>query len=200
MRKTLILSSLLVVSTMTIATPFKSDEDAISYRQHAYSMIATNFSDMADFEFKFLWVENSNMTISAEKGNLMYARVTGSKYQEQAEILLQQEKHFHKSIDSIHAVFSTLERNDLKRRELGVKQDKILNSLMELQIDYIQSNPNYMHSVNVLKSTMYLISKDETQILFDNLSENIKQTKYGLVVEAYLDQNENFNFKTIDSN
>ena len=47
MKKVLILSSLLAASTVVFATPFKSDEDAINYRQHTYSLMATNFSDMA---------------------------------------------------------------------------------------------------------------------------------------------------------
>lgn len=46
MKKLVVLGSLLIASTITNATPFKSDEDAINYRQHAYSMMATNFGDM----------------------------------------------------------------------------------------------------------------------------------------------------------
>ena len=42
----MIVSSLLVASTLATATPFKTDADAIEYRQHAYSMIAVNFGDM----------------------------------------------------------------------------------------------------------------------------------------------------------
>ena len=46
MKKILVLGSLLMASSIVIATPFKTNEDAINYRQHAYSMMATNFADM----------------------------------------------------------------------------------------------------------------------------------------------------------
>jgi len=48
MMKKVILGSVLLVATSVSASPFEKPEDAIHYRQSAFSMIATNFGDMAE--------------------------------------------------------------------------------------------------------------------------------------------------------
>lgn len=48
MMKKVLLGSVMLVATSVSATPFEKPEDAIHYRQSAFSMIATNFGDMAD--------------------------------------------------------------------------------------------------------------------------------------------------------
>ncbi|MEJ2764996.1 cytochrome c [Photobacterium sp. MCCC 1A19761] len=48
MMKKVILGGVLLAATSASAMPFEKPEDAIHYRQSAFSMIATNFGDMAD--------------------------------------------------------------------------------------------------------------------------------------------------------
>lgn len=47
MKVKLLISSMILVASTAVASPFEKPEDAIEYRQSAFSMIATNFGDMA---------------------------------------------------------------------------------------------------------------------------------------------------------
>ncbi|MCW8329966.1 cytochrome c [Photobacterium sp. SDRW27] len=46
--KKVLLGSVMLVATSVSATPFEKPEDAIHYRQSAFTMIAANFGDMAE--------------------------------------------------------------------------------------------------------------------------------------------------------
>ena len=48
MKVKLLLSSVVLVATTAVASPFEKPEDAIHYRQSAFTMIAANFGDMAE--------------------------------------------------------------------------------------------------------------------------------------------------------
>ncbi|OAN11515.1 cytochrome C [Photobacterium jeanii] len=48
MKTKMMMAGFALVATTVSASPFEKPEDAIHYRQSAFSMIATNFGDMAD--------------------------------------------------------------------------------------------------------------------------------------------------------
>ncbi|KXI23496.1 c-type cytochrome [Photobacterium sanguinicancri] len=48
MKVKMMMASLTLLATSVSASPFEKPEDAIHYRQAAFSMIAANFGDMAD--------------------------------------------------------------------------------------------------------------------------------------------------------
>ena len=113
-----------------------------------------------DEHYRFLWLENNKMTFDASKNNFENAKVTGSDVENLAQSL-------RKELEKL------TEKNQRKR-----------------EIEFIRNRPNSIVSAEILSTYSTTFGKKETKGLFDLFSEQNKKTKYGKIIEAYLNLNE----------
>lgn len=150
-------------------------------------VITTDFKNQANFEVKFLWKEDHPIRIWAEQGDLKNARMEGSEIQEQATILYESKAKLYESLDSIQEISMGFYREDKERPTwLKTKEEELMDAMYDLDLIYIEEHPDHLVSVFTLTFLMRNITKEKAKELFENLSPEMQQTKYGLVVQQYL--------------
>jgi len=143
----------------------------------------------ADIDIRSFWKENRLLTIRAEKGNLKNAIIEGSELQMQADIIKSSQDKLNQMNDSLLNVYRSLE-NKGTEEGLAIRERgrELTQEIIDVEINYVQSNPDQLFSVITLKQLMtYRIPKDKTKALYENLSVEMQSTKYGIAIKKYLD-------------
>lgn len=109
--------------------------------------------------YKFFWLENSNIIFEGEKGKFREARIKGSATQ------IEQDKLYEKL------------KKASEKEQIKIEQEFVLE------------NPNSIisgHILNVYSSTW---GKQTTQKLYDNFTSDLKNTSYGQSISKFLSLN-----------
>jgi peroxiredoxin len=113
-----------------------------------------------DFQhYRFLWLEDSEMTFDASNSNFKEAIVEGSE----TEALSVQLSKLTQSYDY---------------------GDPMKIKVMQ---DFVKEHPNSVISANILSILSSTWGKDTTEELYQELSDNLKSTKYGKEIKQYID-------------
>lgn len=112
-------------------------------------------------KYRFIWLENSKMTFDATKLNFRDALVNGSDTENQEQ--------------------------DLRRQLRGLKRQERLSKEME----FLKSHPDSIVSAYILSVYSTTWGKENTSELFENFSEEIKETEYGKNIANYIRLNKN---------
>ena len=152
-------------------------------------MIRPVFKTREDFQVRYIWKEDSQLTVSAEKGNLKNAMVEGSVMQIQADIIKAGKDKLSMLNDSLLKVYNSMEdRSSEEAKAIRAMGIGITKKMTGVEVNYIKDNPDNIYSAIILKQLMtYTIPKAETEALYENLSEEVKSTKYGISIKNYLD-------------
>lgn len=147
-----------------------------------------------DYDVKMFWKEDKKITINALTGKLKTAIVEGSEIQKQVDIIEASKSHLNQSLDSIKTEHRSVPRKDKEKRKALRNEGKELElAITDVDVKYIKNNPDELYSVITLKNLMtHTIPKAKTKDLFENLSDDLKSTKYGLNIKKYLDLSTNF--------
>jgi peroxiredoxin len=113
--------------------------------------------------YKFFWLENSVITFKAEKGKFREAIITGSKTQIEQDEL-------NKMLSKVS------EKEQIKEEQKFVRQNT--SSIVSA------------HILSVYSSTW---GKEMTALLYDNLSEELKNSVYGKSISNFISLNKNIN-------
>lgn len=148
-----------------------------------------DYKKREEFENKLFWKENNLMTIKAEKGNLKNAKIEGSVIQKQADIIELGQFQLKQNYDSLIKEYSALPKEETEKRlALSAQRREISQAIKDVETDYIKDNPDQLYSAFTLKRLMtYTIPKDKTKELFENLSDRMKASSYGISIRKYLD-------------
>lgn len=149
-------------------------------------MLATKNNE----DYKFLWIENSDMTFKADKGKFRDAVITGSDTQQDADKLEAAVKPVTLSTDSLNKIA----QNDsfgFNHAVIAKEFDVLRNKEIALSADFVKANPNSIVSVETLNTYATSLGKDKTQPLYDALAADVKSTVYGKAVAEYLSLNKN---------
>ncbi len=148
-----------------------------------------DYKKREEFENKLFWKEGNLLTIKAEKGNLKNAKIEGSVIQKQADIVESGKFRLQQINDSLVKEYRALPKEETEKRlALRAQGREITQALKDVETDYVKHNPDQLYSAFILKRLMtYEIPKDKTQELYENLSDKMKATKYGLSIKKYLD-------------
>lgn len=141
-------------------------------------------------DYKFLWIENDDMTFKAAKGKFKDAVITGSETQQDANKLDAALKPINMATDSLNQV--------AKKDSFGFNQVSIARQFEALRnreiaasAVFIKANPNTIVSAEMLNTYATSLGKDKTQPLYNSLSADIKHTIYGKSIAEYLALNKN---------
>jgi len=141
-------------------------------------------------DYKFLWIENNDMTFKADKGKFRDAAITGSETQQDADKLDLALKPVNLSSDSLNQA--------AKKDSFGFNQASIAkqfvalrNKEIALSAAFVQANPNSIVSAETLNTYASSLGKDKAQTLYNSLSPEAKNTIYGKSIAEYLSLNKN---------
>ncbi len=143
----------------------------------------------ADIDVRYVWKENRQLTIRAEKGNLKNALVEGSELQLEADLVKSEKDDLQRLNDSLLKAYRSLE--DKKSEEglaLRARGIEITQAMSDVDINFIKNNPDELYSAITLKQLMtYTIPKDKTEALYGILSAEMQATRYGISIKKYLE-------------
>ena len=143
--------------------------------------------------YKFLWIENSEITLRCKKGDFRNAQVTGSKIQAQSDVLETKLLPGRNEIQKIQMAFRNIDRTDTdKINALRAKIDSLRKIEDQIYHDYIYDNPSYLNSALMLTFLMFRQDKEETRKLYQNFSDDIKSSKYGRTIKDFLELSHDF--------
>jgi peroxiredoxin len=112
-------------------------------------------------DYKFFWTENADMTFTGEKGKFRTAVVTGSRTQQEDDEL---EQMVSRASDP-HQI--------------------------EPHAEFIKKHPNSMVSVHSLNTYASTWGKEKTASLYEKLSADMKNSRYGKEIATFLSLNAN---------
>ncbi|WP_417887977.1 redoxin domain-containing protein [Zunongwangia sp.] len=110
-------------------------------------------------QYRFLWLEQNTMDFDGTKADFRNANVTGSKLENLSQTL-------YKGID-------TLAKEERTKKE----------------IKFVEKNPNSVLSAYLLSTYTTTWGKKETKELFENFSEENKNSEYGNKISRYIELN-----------
>ena len=134
-----------------------------------------------------IWIEAGLITFAAESGKFKNAKIEGSAAQLESEKLWKAVYAYRNTRDSLgKIVFGEGTPAGLKeaaREELK----KVHDDHLEIEQDFIRKNPNSFVSVSTLDFYATTFGRENTERLYGNLSETLKNSSYGQSIRRYLE-------------
>lgn len=136
-------------------------------------------------DYKYFWLENSEVGFKAEKGKFRAATITGLELQRSYDQFLKEQEPLQKSYDSLFDIsdgnFSADERKQINRLMLDL-QEKIT----EGDKKYVRDNPGSMISAYILDVYKTTWGHSISNELFEPMQPEIKKSHYGKNIDTYL--------------
>lgn len=143
-----------------------------------------------EFIYTNLLIGNENIRIKADIKDFPWnVNITGSKSQDDFNYLRDLTKSFDIKRDSIVQSFFKLppEVQQEKGKEIwGVQIKSLDDTTQSLRIGYVKSHINTYPGIINLGYLKKTLPKDTVQVLYNQLNDEIKNSKYAKVVEIYL--------------
>lgn len=169
-----------------------------------------------------MYIEPGVMDISLTKEKFKVLKMTGSKTQDESELINQLAEPVNRIIDSLYKVFSKNDvtinnssdkdeknRLDKENEEIVANIAKAKNDKYAIWLKFIKSHPNSFISPNYLYMLLErrYLSLDSTKFIFNKLNSKIKESKTGHYTSNYIRIKENTqigaiapDFKALDMN
>ncbi|MEQ8881346.1 MAG: redoxin domain-containing protein, partial [Cyclobacteriaceae bacterium] len=157
-----------------------------------YQIMVLRLKDFS--QYKYLWVENNQMTFDASNSTFRYAKISGSRIQDQASEHFNISDPFEIKLDSIEVIAETTglmaetrtEKEDSLRSVLFEAYQQIEIAQREAETIFVRSNPDYELSSFILLFLQNYISEDIVKELYEGLSEDVKQNVFSSVVKDHI--------------
>lgn len=158
-------------------------------------------------DYKFVWMENSEMTFEGTKGDFRRAKVTGSATQETDDRLSAKIKPIHEAIDSVGRLINADSTDENQKGEWIIINHSNEKRLREETITFIKDNPNSTVSAYVLSIYASTWGRNLTTDLFSSFTDRAKRTSYGREIYEFITLNKDIDigsqvqeFKQADAN
>ncbi len=138
-------------------------------------------------------VENGTISFSAQKDSLGFAKVDGTmqndvffNYLDKSRELSEQAKSIKEDMQKASGVAG----GEASIAALNDEMKELQEEYKTYEIDFIKSNPNALISALLLDRaiSMNAVELDEVQVIYDGLSQEIKDTKPGKKIIELLEQ------------
>jgi len=137
------------------------------------------------------WLENSQISFSAEAGKLDEAIVRGSKTQLEEDALQQQLKPFDNIQDEIDEAFEATNVTQIKKDSLNRAYKKSEEDYFKVLMQYVKEHPSSLVGLEFLdfyKTSIF--NKNDVQTTYEALSENLKNHPKGKSIARFLAKSE----------
>ncbi|MGC9341446.1 MAG: TlpA family protein disulfide reductase, partial [Bacteroidales bacterium] len=141
------------------------------------------------FIYKELLIGNENIIVEGDISDFPYdVTITGSKIQDEREALNNYTDSFYKKRDSLIILLSQLDKNGFYKayRETWEENKILEDTALSLRIQYMKSYVNTYAGLIDLIDLMDFLAKDTVQMLYDQLLDELKESKYGMKVKIFL--------------
>jgi peroxiredoxin len=166
-------------STAIIDNKFEFKGNAHPYKEY---WIETQYD--GKFDYRHIYVENVDMVFDARGTNFQNAKITGSIIQEQSDELFDLLKPTLKELMEA----SQIPENTVELTTTENETPDYEKEMNRLSKQFIAEHPDYLISVKQLTYLKNHLPKSETKILFDALTEELKQTEDGQSIGFWLEK------------
>jgi peroxiredoxin len=112
-------------------------------------------------------------------------KIKGSKAMDDLIYLINFDDKKYKTIDSLQRIKDKLTIKEIERmRELGAKIKLQNETIIQMQRKYIRTYPDVVASADYVYYLTDDLPKDTIRMLYNTLTDNVKASKYGKVVNA----------------
>jgi peroxiredoxin len=139
--------------------------------------------------YKGLWIEGTSISVNGNVDDIKNAKVEGSEMQRQQEQYEAKVAELNSQIDALYDAYDP--NNTETKATIEAQVDSLYGLEYKEQADFIRSNPDYFYSAYLAKRLVRNISVDEAKDVYNALSEENKNTKYGQSAKEFLDINKN---------
>jgi len=140
-------------------------------------------------DYKFLWIENSEIELKGEKGSFRDATIKGSRTQLLADLYTQRIAPMEKEFDSLNTLLTESKITQTRRAELVTLQVSVDERIRNETIEFVRENPNSIVSASILNTYSRAWGKEISGALYDSLPDQIKNSTYGKSINQYLQLN-----------
>lgn len=138
-------------------------------------------------QWKTIWIENSKMIFDARNTTFKKAKVVGSKLQDQDNEWFNTVEVLDMKNDSIEDIMkNTPWYNIFRKISLGISLCNYHIKIPKANKNFIKSHPDYFISSYALSFLMHDIKTKQTEVLYNTLSNSVKESEYGRQVKLYL--------------
>ena len=138
-------------------------------------------------DYKFLWLENSQMNFIAKKGDFRNSKITGSNSQIDEDELQSRLAQKRKKNDSLNSLLMKLDKDSENYDSAVAQYDSTLADMEMINQEYIEENPDSPVSLNTLNVYKTTWGKDKTEELFAFMDSNSKKSENGKAIFTYLE-------------
>jgi len=136
---------------------------------------------------KFFWLENTNFKITGSLEEFKNAHVEGGMQQKMANLLGQQKKVIIDKKIALNALIQEGRDSLLNKDSLLRINKSLTTSLIEIERDFLQKNPNSMEAGLILNKYKRNWAKDTIRNIFGSLTPSVQKSKNGLAVKRFLE-------------
>jgi peroxiredoxin len=146
-----------------------------------------------DNKYVILWIEDEQITIEGDYKDLFYSKIKGSPLNDVMTKYRDKQAQFQIERDSLTQRMINLmsSREDNAREEFDMlnKQVRHLDKeIFAIRLDGIVSEKPSYFTIQELYFLRNDFTKDSLQLLFRNSPESLQKTKYGDVIQTYIDR------------
>lgn len=139
-------------------------------------------------DYKSFWLENSKIYFEAEQGNFKQAIITGSKTQQESDVLSERLKVVEREIDelekSVDDSMTKFEMDSIRKQYKFLETKEIITYQK-----YVKEYSNSLVSSHILDIYATTWGKEKTKELFDLFSKENKESEYGKEIKRYIELN-----------
>ena len=136
------------------------------------------------------WLENTEISITVKAGEFKKGLISGSATEDEDRRLDQLRKPYSIAADSLEQILDKT-KDSTERRSLLVRIRAVNDKGKEVEKDWVRKYPNSLVAANILNIYATGWGKETTQVLYQQLSPEMKATRYGREIGDYLALNKN---------
>ena len=139
-------------------------------------------------DYKFFWLENSEVNFKAEKGKFRTATITGLELQESYDLYFARQVPLQSAYDSLFDI-SDGNFSQEKREQIKQSMTDLQKKITENEKKYVRDNPDNIIGASILDVYKTTWGRAVASELFEPMSSEIKKSHYGKNIETYLTLN-----------
>ena len=145
-----------------------------------------------DSKYLIVWLEEGEINITGSYDNFNLSNINGTPLNgvmvkhrnEQAKLESERDSLFQK----VYSLYTSNSKSDRKEAlELNKQVQNIDKEIVNLRINAIAQEPPSYYTIQELYFLRNDFGKDSLKLLFDNFTEFYQKTKYGQVINTYLE-------------
>jgi len=131
------------------------------------------------------WLENTSISMTLKAGEFKKGQIRGSSTQDEDKRIADMRKPFEEELESLNVILE--KTTDVSaRKTLIAKSSELRKKSQLVEQDWVRSNPQSLVAANILNIYTTTWGKEITDALYQNLTPEMKATRYGKEIQDYL--------------